>query len=151
MQKDGKNYNSLNVEGRYWYYPTLKRNEDSKFGHQGQEKTREPWGQIWEKGFKKIQEKDQVRKWWSASSLPHWAQILGESESEVAQSCLTLCDPMVCSLPGSSFHGILQARESPSPGDLPNPRIEPRSRALQTDALTSEFVNCLVRVDFLWK
>ena len=32
------------------------------------------------------------------------------SESEVAQSCLTLCDPMDCSLPGSSVHGILQAR-----------------------------------------
>ena len=30
--------------------------------------------------------------------------------SEVAQSCLTLCDPMDCSLPGSSIHGILQAR-----------------------------------------
>ena len=27
----------------------------------------------------------------------------------VAQSCLTLCDPMDCSLPGSSVHGILQA------------------------------------------
>ena len=33
-----------------------------------------------------------------------------ESESEVAQSCPTLCDPVDCSLPGSSFHGILQAR-----------------------------------------
>ena len=33
-----------------------------------------------------------------------------KSESEVAQSCLTLCDPMDCSLPGSSFHGICQAR-----------------------------------------
>ena len=31
-------------------------------------------------------------------------------ESEVAQSCLTLSDPMDCSLPGSSAHGILQAR-----------------------------------------
>ena len=30
--------------------------------------------------------------------------------SEVAQSCLTLCNPMDCSLPGSSLHGILQAR-----------------------------------------
>ena len=30
--------------------------------------------------------------------------------SEVAQSCLTLCDPMDCSLPGSSVHGIFQAR-----------------------------------------
>ena len=33
-----------------------------------------------------------------------------KSESEVAQSCLTLSDPMDCSLPGSSIHGILQAR-----------------------------------------
>ena len=33
-----------------------------------------------------------------------------ESESEVAQSCLTLRDPMDCSLPGSSVHGIFQAR-----------------------------------------
>ena len=32
-----------------------------------------------------------------------------ESESEVAQSCLTLCDPVDCSPPGSSVHGILQA------------------------------------------
>ena len=30
-----------------------------------------------------------------------------KSESEVAQSCLTLRDPMDCSLPGSSVHGIL--------------------------------------------
>ena len=34
----------------------------------------------------------------------------GKSESEVALSCPTLCDPMVCSLPGSSVHGIFQAR-----------------------------------------
>ena len=33
-----------------------------------------------------------------------------ESESEVAQSCLTLCNCMDCSLPGSSVHGIFQAR-----------------------------------------
>ena len=32
------------------------------------------------------------------------------SETEVAQSCLTLCDPVDCSLPGSSVHGIFQAR-----------------------------------------
>ena len=32
-----------------------------------------------------------------------------KSESEVAQSCLTLSDPMDC-LPGSSIHGIFQAR-----------------------------------------
>ena len=33
-----------------------------------------------------------------------------KSESEVAQSCLTLSDPMDCSLPDSSVHGIFQAR-----------------------------------------
>ena len=33
-----------------------------------------------------------------------------KSESQVAQSCLTLSDPRDCSLPGSSIHGIFQAR-----------------------------------------
>ena len=33
-----------------------------------------------------------------------------KSEREVAQSCLTLSDPMDCSLPGSSIHGIFQAK-----------------------------------------
>ena len=55
-----------------------------------------------------------------------------ESESEVAQSCLTLCDPMDHSLSGSSIHGIFQARilewvPISSPGDLPDPGIKPRS------------------------
>ena len=63
-----------------------------------------------------------------------------ESESEVAQSCLTLCDPVDCGLPGFSVQGIFQARVGsgspfPSPGDLPDPGIEPRSPA---DALPSE-------------
>ena len=58
----------------------------------------------------------------------------------VAQLCPTLCDPMDCSSPGSSVHGISQARilESvafPSPGDLPNPEIELRYSALQADPL----------------
>ena len=33
-----------------------------------------------------------------------------KSENEVAQSCPTLSDPMDCSLPGSSVHGVFQAR-----------------------------------------
>ena len=33
-----------------------------------------------------------------------------KSESEAAQSCLTLCNPVDCSLPGSSVRGIFQAR-----------------------------------------
>ena len=49
----------------------------------------------------------------------------------------------VCSPPGSSVHRILQARileglPFPSPGDLPNPEIEPGSSALQADSLLSE-------------
>ena len=63
--------------------------------------------------------------------------------SEVAQSCWTLCDPMDCSLPGSSLHGILQARilewaAISSPGDLPDSGIEHRCPALPADTLTSE-------------
>ena len=42
---------------------------------------------------------------WSGLSLPS-----PMSESEVTQSCPTLSDPMDCSLPGSSIHGIFQAR-----------------------------------------
>ena len=55
----------------------------------------------------------------------------------VTQLCPTHCDPMDCSPPGSSVHGILQATilewvlPFPSPRDLPNPGIEPRSPALQ--------------------
>ena len=50
---------------------------------------------------------------------------------KVSQSCLTLCDPM-----DYTVNGILQARmlewvAFPSPRDLPNPGIEPRSPALQ--------------------
>ena len=61
----------------------------------------------------------------------------------VAQSCLTLCDPMDCSLPGSSVHGIFQARIlewvviSFSRG-LPNPGIEPESPALPGGFFTTE-------------
>ena len=50
---------------------------------------------------------------------------------------------MDCSLSGSSFHGILQARTPsglpfPSPGDLPDPGNEPRSPALLADSLPTE-------------
>ena len=60
------------------------------------------------------------------------------------QLCPTLCDPMDCSLPGSSVHGIFQARILewvalfPSPGDLSNPGIELRSPTLHADSLPSE-------------
>ena len=44
------------------------------------------------------------------SSRIYCCYIILKSESEVAQSCLTLCDPMDSSLPGSVVHGIFQAR-----------------------------------------
>ena len=54
---------------------------------------------------------------------------------QVAQLCLTLCDPM-----DYMVHGILQARilewvAFPFSGDLPNPGIKPGSPALQEDSL----------------
>ena len=50
--------------------------------------------------------------------------------AKLLQSCPVLCDPVNQSLPGSSLHGILQARKlewlpGPSPGDLPDPGVEP--------------------------
>ena len=53
----------------------------------------------------------------------------------VAQSCLTLCDPIDCGLPGSSVHGIFQVRilewlPFPPTGDLPDPGIKPASLKL---------------------
>ena len=64
-------------------------------------------------------------------------------ESEVTQSCPTLCDPVDCSLLGSSVHGIFQARvlegvPFPSPGDLPNPGIEARSSICRWILLPAE-------------
>ena len=81
-------------------------------------------------------------KWLSEEAL-QIAVKRRESESEVTQSCPTLCDPMDCSLPGSSVHGIFQARilewvAIPSPGDLPDPGIEPASPSLLADSLLSE-------------
>ena len=62
--------------------------------------------------------------------------------SLVAKSRPTLCDPMDCSPPGSSVHGILQARilkwVASSPEDLPYPGIEPGSPALQADSSLPE-------------
>ena len=66
-----------------------------------------------------------------------------DHKSEVAQSCPTLCgSPMDCSLP--SFSMVFSRQEYwsglpfSSPGDLPDPGIEPRSLTLQADALLSE-------------
>ena len=59
------------------------------------------------------------------------------------QSCPTLCDQMDCSPPGSSVHGILQARilewvAMPSSSGSSQPRDEPTFSALQADSLPTE-------------
>ena len=62
------------------------------------------------------------------SSTTHNSQ---DMHAKSLQSCLTLCNPMDYRLPGSTVHGIFQARISrlpfPSPGDLPDPGIKPTS------------------------
>ena len=63
--------------------------------------------------------------------------------AKLLQFCLTISDPMDCSLPGSSIHGILQERilrwlPCSAPGDLPHPGIKLTSLAvpaLQADSL----------------
>ena len=68
---------------------------------------------------------------------------MSEGEGEVAQSCLTLCDPVDCSPPGSSVHGILQARilewvTISFSRESSQPRDQTGFPALEADALTSE-------------
>ena len=73
-------------------------------------------------------------------SLCLWAQSL--------QSCLTLCDPINCSPPGSHNPSVGCSRQEywnalpfPPPGDLPNPGVKPvspASPALQADCEASD-------------
>ena len=54
-----------------------------------------------------------------------------KSESEVAQSCPTLCDPMDCSPPGSSVHGIFEARVLEYWSGVPFPSPDTGQRSLK--------------------
>ena len=61
----------------------------------------------------------------------------------VAQLYPTLCDPMGCSPPVSSVHGVSPGKNTsgllcPPPGDHPTPGTKPRSPTLQADSLLSE-------------
>ena len=71
-----------------------------------------------------------------------YEQIQPPCVHSVAQSCPTLCSAMDCNLPGSSSHGISQARTLewlplPVPGDLPHPGTE--SSSLISPALAGRF------------
>ena len=81
------------------------------------------------------------RKSWHFLSVRLWARgflfmssVSSRLSVSVTQSCPTLCNPMDCSSPGSSVHGILQARRL----ECPDPGIEPGTPALQADSLPSE-------------
>ena len=88
----------------------------------------------------------------SNPGLPHCRQILYhlwikspcdlKGRKWIAQACQTLCNPMDCSLPGSSVHGILQATiqewvAMPFSRDLLHPGIKPAS--LMSPALSARF------------
>ena len=74
----------------------------------------------------------------SSLKIGKWALVTPEGESEVAQSCLTLCNPMGCSPPGSSVCGIFQQEYWSglpfSQEDLPHPGIELQFLTLQADS-----------------
>ena len=61
------------------------------------------WQETWERFFKQGNVQIRAAKWRAPNGHT-------EGESEVTQSCPTLCDPVDCSLSGSSIHGIFQAR-----------------------------------------
>ena len=76
----------------------------------------------WVTGNPQTLRRKQGSKWGQQKNLCMSAQSL--------QLCLTLCDPLHCSLPGSSVHGTLQQEywrrlPCPPPGDLPDPGIKP--------------------------
>ena len=71
-----------------------------------------------------------------------------KSESEVAQSCPTLSDPMDCSLPGSSVRGIFQARvlvwvatAFSAKSSLGDPNVHHRSRTIDLESSHSSSIN----------
>ena len=72
------------------------RAENRKQSRQNDPSTEEPTQDSWSRTWSTFHVKKKIAR--------------KKKESEVAQSCLTLCDPMDCSPPGSSLHGILQAR-----------------------------------------
>ena len=98
------------------------------------------WAYIWRKSqFEKIHAPQ--------CSLQHYLRKLGcgkwKKVKAKSLSHIQLCDPMDCSLPGFSIHGIFQARVPEwvaisFSGDLSDPGIKPGSPTLQADALPSK-------------
>ena len=100
-----------------------------------------PWSSSWTSG---LQDCEIVRFWFLSYSLHLCCTSCPESAilclvRLVTQSCLTLCNPVDCSPPGSSVHGILQARILEWVA-MPSSRgsFQPRSPVLQADSSLSE-------------
>ena len=81
--------------------------------------------------FNIMKDLDKETSFWHAQFL----EKNNESESEVAKSCPTLCNPMAM---GFSRQEYWSGLPFPSPEDFPDTEIEPRSPALQADSLPSE-------------
>ena len=64
------------------------------------------WPQDWKRSILILTPKKDPKNVLNMGQLHSFPMLV----SEVTQSCPTLCNPMVCSLPGSSVHGIFQAR-----------------------------------------
>ena len=100
-----------------------------------------------------------LREWTELNTSPCKSFNVCCSCYLVAESCLTLCDPMDCSPPGSSVHGISQARvlewvPFPSPGDLLDLGIKLVSFALSgrfftTEARRKQIFKYMIQIIFL--
>ena len=84
--------------------------------------------------------------WWGEAQVATGPQVFKSQVKRkkvlVTQLCPTLCEPIDCSLPLSIEFSRQEYRSGlpfPSPGDLPDPGIEPRSPSLQADSLPSGF------------
>ena len=80
---------------------------------------------------------------------------VSERKKHQSLSCVRLCNPMDQSSPGSSVHRIIQAfywigQTFLSPGDLPNPEIEPRSPIMQADSLCLSYQGNHMTHNFNW-
>ena len=93
------------------------------------------------RGFLKKHQKTEKQLW--KEEITSSEQLTQHSFVLVTESCLTLCDPMDCSPPGSSVHGILQTRilewvAIPFSKGSSNSGIKAGSTELQANSLPSE-------------
>ena len=97
-------------------------------------RTQPGWeGSLGENGYVCLHSWVPLLSTWNYHNIVNWLR----ASAQALQSCLTLSDPMECSLlyRGFSRQEHWNGLPCPPPGDLPNPGIEPRSLILQADSL----------------